>query len=593
MDTKKILNNNALPLAEKLDQLGQVLTKADAGEVLTLEEREAVVNLAQTGMATKHLEIGGNDPTTRDANRVLEPQQLAAMGVARALAVRDTEAAGNPFEDEQLRRAYNSERTFAASQAAKSLDPFAEQVELTAAERALEDFAKAAPANDGDAKNAANDAAQPVADSLDAEALARVARARAADREAVEKQLGLNTVEPNIERERVQLDGAEASKRDAWVKKAQSADTEQPKAVDTPFKGNQVESDEVFTAEQRDNRPVVPPEVERQYLRVGDKFYHPKNTDMVAFEDKGNKLETRSNSEQVAENLVRIAESRGWDEIKVSGSETFRREAWLEAAARGMHVKGYTPSDEDLAALAKRQGEIDANKIEQGKTPFRARENEAGDKPPQDAAKPAESAQAKAEQREREADAAKLIAGVVVAHGAAKYMNDAKNSNSYFVTVRDDKGAEKTSWGVDLERAMKDAGAKVGDKVTLENEGRKQVTITVPVRDEKGKVVGSEEKEAHRNAWHVGMADTFKKESAEAGTQKHPELAGAYAAVAAMDKKAEADGLTPEQRAVVSARVRQNVGNSIERGEFPEVKRRKEVEVQVQTEVKEERELGR
>lgn len=51
--------------------------------------------------------------------------------------------------------------------------------------------------------------------------------------------------------------------------------------------GNKLESDKIFTASQADVKPLVPPEIEKQYLRVGDKFYHPKNTDLVAFEDKG------------------------------------------------------------------------------------------------------------------------------------------------------------------------------------------------------------------------------------------------------------------------------------------------------------------
>ena len=60
------------------------------------------------------------------------------------------------------------------------------------------------------------------------------------------------------------------------------------------------------------------------------------------------------------------AEARGWDEIKVSGTETFRKEVWLEAASRGMHVKGYVPSEQDKAELAKRTREFDP-KIENRK----------------------------------------------------------------------------------------------------------------------------------------------------------------------------------------------------------------------------------
>lgn len=60
---------------------------------------------------------------------------------------------------------------------------------------------------------------------------------------------------------------------------------------------------------------------------------------------------------------------------------------------------------------------------------------------------------------------------------------------------------------------------------------------------------------------------------------KNIELAGAAAALAAMEKKVELDGLNPAQRAVVAARMRQSVVNSIKRGEIPEVRVAEKVEV--------------
>ena len=232
---------------------------------------------------------------------------------------------------------------------------------------------------------------------------------------------------------------------------ASAKPSEQLKSVGTP--DNKVESNEIFTARQMDVKAVVPPEVEKQYLRVGDKFYHPSNTDMVAFEDKGNRLETKANSENIARSMVRIAEARGWDEIKVSGSESFRKQVWLEAAARDMDVKGYTPTETDKALLAKRLSESEASKVAKEDKPSRARENT--------------------------------------------------------------------------------------------------------------------------------MAESFAKDSPAEAVKKYPELAGAAAALAVIDKKAEADGLTPAQRAVVAARAHQNVANSIERGDIPEVKLRQEVEVKL------------
>lgn len=74
-------------------------------------------------------------------------------------------------------------------------------------------------------------------------------------------------------------------------------------------------------------------------------------------------------------------------------------------------------------------------------------------------------------------------------------------------------------------------------------------------------------------------AEVFKQKPAAEAMKTHPELAGAYEAMAAVDKKAEADGLTEQQRAVIEARVRQNAANSIERGDIPEGRIKEEIEV--------------
>uniref|UniRef100_UPI0009BF37C7 LPD7 domain-containing protein n=1 Tax=Xylella fastidiosa TaxID=2371 RepID=UPI0009BF37C7 len=295
-----------------------------------------------------------------------------------------------------------------------------------------------------------------------------------------------NAIEPNIEREQQQLSAEDNAKRSAWVKKAEPAQSVATGKASVP--GNNLESDEIFTANQKDVKLVVPPEIEMQYLHVGEKFYHPKNTSLVAFEDKGNKLETKSNSEAIAQSMVRIAEARGWDEIKVSGSEVFRKEVWLYAASRGMHVKGYSPSEQDKAELAKRAASVKTNKVEQDNKPFRARENEA-------------------------------------------------NKTTATATPEPKVEAEKP--------------------------------------------------DSHNKK----LAKVFALETPVEGVKKHPELAGAFAVAAAIDKKAESDGLTPEQRAIVAAHVRQNVMNSIERGHIPQMKIKEEVEVKLNA--KQEKELTR
>ncbi|MES2321604.1 MAG: DUF2235 domain-containing protein [Pseudomonadota bacterium] len=66
-------------------------------------------------------------------------------------------------------------------------------------------------------------------------------------------------------------------------------------------------------------------------------------------------------------------------------------------------------------------------------------------------------------------------------------------------------------------------------------------------------------------------AESFAKEAPEIALKKYPELAGAYAAIAAIDRQAEKDGMSAQQRELVSAHVHRQTVKSIERGEIPEV----------------------
>ena len=180
---------------------------------------------------------------------------------------------------------------------------------------------------------------------LDEIAAGNVAAVRQMDTEQAIKEMGLNSNEG---------------------KKTRAQGKEQ----DTPRQGdNGIESDEIFTPTKTKGRDAIPPEVEREFIRVGDKFHFANKPSTVAFEDLGTKLETKTDNENVASAIVKVALARGWDEIKVTGSETFKREVWFEAAARGMSVKGYTPNDADKARLELVKGQG-------ARADFRARENQ-------------------------------------------------------------------------------------------------------------------------------------------------------------------------------------------------------------------------
>jgi hypothetical protein len=563
---------------QQVDETAQdILRRTEAGERITDEQRQAAVKLAEDAIATKRVEISGSDPAAREASKMPEPQQMAAKGIAAALARADAEP-NNPFKDESLSKTYDSERSYMKYLAERAereaqaqpsgpaplqfthngqpatldLDRFrqteqgatAEQIE--AADATAEREAQAQPSGPAPLQFTHNgqpatldldrfrqteqDAAEvdPFGPALDEEKAAPQAaeeeadpfgpaldddKPAAASQPAEGEEEQLNTIEPVIQRE-AEKGASEAEQlvideqtrerlaqqraRDRAEAQAalghqpqeaeppkQAKEAEAPGVVDKPFKENNVESDEILTAPKEPVRPVLPPEVEREYVNVGSKYYSQKNPEVEAFEDKGNKLQTRSNSEQVASNLVKIAEARGWDEIKVSGTETFRREVWMEAAARGMEVKGYTPSEQDKAALASKVKGMAANSVENGKT--------------------AEAVKEKSDFRGRE----------------------------------NEKGADKAK-SIEQQRA-----------------------------------------------------ESFKKDSREEALKKFPELSGAYAAQAAMNKKMDADGLTQAQKQYAQQKINEKIAKSIETGKIPEVQRRQEVTAKRDKQHHEERELSR
>jgi Ti-type conjugative transfer relaxase TraA len=103
-------------------------------------------------------------------------------------------------------------------------------------------------------------------------------------------------------------------------------------------------------------------------------------------------------------------------------------------------------------------------------------------------------------------------AGRLVEHGAAPYEHDPQKSDSYFVTLENDKGEQRTLWGVDLERAMKEAGPEIGEKIGLQHLGSTPVTLP-------------DGTQTHRNAWKVQDAgelayDQLEKRLSRSGAKE-------------------------------------------------------------------------
>ncbi|ECC3326732.1 hypothetical protein ZN90_23675, partial [Salmonella enterica subsp. enterica] len=186
-----------------------------------------------------------------------------------------------------------------------------------------------------------------------------------------------NSIEPHIEQEKAQT--ADDDVR-AWLSSSRvstadmlAEDDEREGRKREEFKQVEPDAEEpVFKRQSQDQdyfedssyKPVVPDRVAKSYIEVEGKYYFQNRPDSLAFVDKGAKLQTKLSNSQVAGSMIDIAEARGWTEIQVKGTEDFRREAWLQATARGLTAHGYKPKEEDLARLKKVAGERNINEVE-------------------------------------------------------------------------------------------------------------------------------------------------------------------------------------------------------------------------------------
>ncbi|MDE1007396.1 MAG: DNA primase [Paraburkholderia fungorum] len=289
-----------------------------------------------------------------------------------------------------------------------------------------------------------------------------------------------------------------------------------------------------------------PPErVTKRYMRSGNQYFLKDSPYQLAFEDLGPYLVTEHNRPDVVESMIDMVHAKSWQRIRVSGHEAFRSEVWLQATLLGIDVSGYEPKAADLARLADaRRARLD-NSIEiaaRTTAPMAVATGQPGSadaRPPVSAATPSAPAVTvngasspapahDAVQKSRtpradrsaasdELDAARRYVGELREHGSAPYLDNPARSDSYYVVFRDPAGVDQAVWGVDLERAVRESGAGIGQQVVLENLGKRLVTVRVPVFDGDHNVVREEDKDVYRNTWQVDVARRDHETSAPPG----------------------------------------------------------------------------
>jgi hypothetical protein len=302
----------------------------------------------------------------------------------------------------------------------------------------------------------------------------------------------------------------------------------------------------------------MPEDVRERFVRMGRYYYFPGGN--VAFEDRGRKVVTKSENTEVVRSLVEIAKARGWQDITVSGTERFRREAWRQATFAGLIVRGYQPNEQDkrqfVRDLAKARSPqeppeplidplppVSAPPYREMSAPAASTAQEEARTSPRQSQMTFERAADSDREpptlplnqrgiRAQRADLApavsmptrqsepkamrgaskrqRVYAGRLLEHGEAPYKFGKESEPSYFVRLDTEEGL-KDLWGVDFPRALNKAGVKEGDFIEVQLTGRKTASVKRTARDAQGHVLGEEEVPVHRNEWDVrpGAGDAY------------------------------------------------------------------------------------
>lgn len=88
--------------------------------------------------------------------------------------------------------------------------------------------------------------------------------------------------------------------------------------------------------------PTLTDDLTGKFLRVGVNLYRTSDDKRPIARLEPDRLKT-GNIDALPD-LVRIAKANGWTSLRVNGGDTFRKAAFLAAAAQGLTVENYTPS---------------------------------------------------------------------------------------------------------------------------------------------------------------------------------------------------------------------------------------------------------
>lgn len=286
----------------------------------------------------------------------------------------------------------------------------------------------------------------------------------------------------------------------------------------------------------------VPDAVRRRYLTEGRgaqlAFYTDQTTKQPAFQDAGRRLMAERTNPAVIKDMLAIAEHRGWSEIRVRGSVEFRREAWMQAQARGLEIDGYKPTDRDRQALERRLS-----------TSARDASDDPGARSPAN--------------RKSRSGQDHDVTGELIETGVAAYKYRRGAERSPFVKLRLETGKVQTVWGVGLPAALEKSRAEIGDHVTVRRTGVEQVSKTVRETDRETGEVRVERRDVPRNQWEITAARF--REAAPEQAARDPKLQGAQRRMATVEAVVRSRAEPAAAERIIGA-ARERIAGWLEKG---------------------------
>ena len=95
-------------------------------------------------------------------------------------------------------------------------------------------------------------------------------------------------------------------------------------------------------AKRKAETPTLTDDLTGKFLRVGNKLYRTSDDTKPIVRLEPDRLKTRNID--ALPDILRIAKANGWTSVRVNGGDTFKKAAFLAAAAQGLTVENYTPS---------------------------------------------------------------------------------------------------------------------------------------------------------------------------------------------------------------------------------------------------------